>query len=154
MSDPIESLTIDLPDCAATEALATRIGRLLRPRDAILLEGSFGAGKTYFARSLLRGLTGDPGLEVPSPSYTLVQQYQTPAGEISHFDLWRLGDASALTELGWDDARDGIVLVEWPSRLGPWAPKDSLVIELVATGAESRRATITGWPGRLASLAA
>ena len=143
----------DLPDLAATEALAARVAALARPGDAILLDGPFGAGKTAFARGFLRAATGDPALEVPSPSFTLVQSYDTAGGRVHHFDLWRLDGPAALTELGWDDARADIVLVEWPSRLGELRPADALELRLSLLDGEARRAAITGWPGRIGALA-
>src|SRR3984885_14660287 len=115
---------IELPDLAATEALAASVAALARVGDAILLEGELGAGKTAFARAFLRAATGDPALEVPSPTFTLVQSYDTPLGTVQHFDLWRLEGRGGLTELGWDEARNGIVLVEWPDRLGPLRPAE------------------------------
>ena len=95
-----------------------RVAALARPGDAILLDGPLGAGKTAFARAFLRAATGDPRLEVPSPSFTLVQSYDTGLGPVHHFDLWRLGGPGGLAELGWDEACADIVLVEWPDRLG------------------------------------
>jgi tRNA threonylcarbamoyladenosine biosynthesis protein TsaE len=121
---------LELPDLAATEAYAARLAARLRPGHAVLLSGELGAGKTALARALLRALTGDPALEVPSPSYTLVQSYETPIGPVHHFDLWRLRDSAALIELGWDEARAEVVLVEWPDRLGPLTPPDALRLEL------------------------
>jgi tRNA threonylcarbamoyladenosine biosynthesis protein TsaE len=138
-----------LPSREATHALAARIAGLARPGDAILLEGPLGAGKSEFARAFLRAITADPALEVPSPTFTLVQTYETPQGPIHHFDLWRLAGPEALEELGWDDLLHDIVLVEWPDRLGPFIPSDSLRIRLAESGPESRDATITGWEPRL-----
>ena len=138
-----------LPSREATHALAARIAGLARPGDAILLEGPLGAGKSEFARAFLRAITADPALEVPSPTFTLVQTYETPQGPIHHFDLWRLAGPEALEELGWDDFLYDIVLVEWPDRLGPFIPSDSLRIRLAESGPESRDATITGWEPRL-----
>ena len=132
----------DLPDLDATAALAAELAARLRPGVALLLAGPLGAGKTALARAILRHLTGDPALEVPSPSYTLVQEYDTPMGPVSHFDLWRLSGPGALTELGWDDACRGIVLVEWPDRLGPLRPADALAVTLTVTGETTRRAEI------------
>jgi tRNA threonylcarbamoyladenosine biosynthesis protein TsaE len=143
-------MLIELSDLAATEALAARIAALVRPGDTILLEGDLGAGKTAFARALLRAASADPALEVPSPTFTLVQSYATSIGTVHHFDLWRLDGPRGLGELGWDEARDGIVLVEWPDRLGALRPVDALTVALQATGAESRRATLSGWTDRLA----
>jgi tRNA threonylcarbamoyladenosine biosynthesis protein TsaE len=145
-SDIIEQ---DLPDQAATEHLAAALARLLRPGDAILLEGPLGAGKSTLARALLRALTGDPALDVPSPTFTLVQAYDTPRGTVHHFDLWRLDGPGGLAELGWDDAREEIVLVEWPDRLGPSCPEGALTVTLEIAGEEARRARLSGWPDRL-----
>ena len=138
-----------LPDLAATERFADRLAALVSPGDAILLSGPLGAGKTAFARAFLRAACGDPGLDVPSPTFTLVQRYDSPAGPIHHFDLWRLDDASALEELDWDSARDGIVLVEWPERLGSLTPPDALILTLVPVDDDRRHAMLSGWHGRL-----
>src|SRR3569833_772391 len=113
MSAESPMLLRTLPDLAATHILARTIASLLRPGNAVLLEGPLGAGKTEFVRAFLRALTQDPALEVPSPTYTLVQEYETRLGPVAHFDLWRLAGAADLAELGWDEARQGIVLVEW-----------------------------------------
>ena len=138
-----------LPDLAATIALAARIAAIMQPGDAILLEGPLGAGKTEFTRALLRAATATPGLEVPSPTFTLVQSYDTPRGTVHHFDLWRLTGPAGLIELGWDDARDDIVLVEWPDRLGHLAPERALTILFVPGPNESRVAHVNGWLDRL-----
>ena len=140
---------IALENLAATEALAARCAALARPGDAILLEGPMGAGKSALARAFLRAATGNPALEVPSPTFTLVQPYDLPAGPAHHFDLWRLAGPDDLLELGWDEARAGIVLVEWPDRLGPLRPADALVVELIPGEGDQRHARLTGWEGRL-----
>lgn len=140
--------SIDLPDLSATEALAARLAAQLRPGDAILLDGPLGAGKTAFARALLRAATGHATLDVPSPSYTLVQTYETPLGPIHHFDLWRLDGPGAVVELGWDELTQDIVLVEWPERLGALRPEGALDIILSPTGEHSRIATLSGWENR------
>jgi tRNA threonylcarbamoyladenosine biosynthesis protein TsaE len=149
------SLTLLLPDEAATAALAARVARHARAGDAVLLEGPLGAGKSAFARAFLRAASSDPALEVPSPTFTLVQAYDLPAGPAFHFDLWRLDGPDGLRELGWEEAREGIVLVEWPDRLGDWRPGDALVIALAPGEAEEQRvATLSGWGARLKELAA
>ncbi|MFN6253869.1 MAG: tRNA (adenosine(37)-N6)-threonylcarbamoyltransferase complex ATPase subunit type 1 TsaE [Acetobacteraceae bacterium] len=146
-------IALDLPDLAATEALAARLAPMLRPGDAVLLDGPLGAGKSAFARALLRAATGDPALEVPSPTFTLVQSYDLPAGPAHHFDLYRLSGPEGLAELGWEEAREGIVLVEWPERLGPLAPPDALRIHLTPGAAEeARHVVLQGWDGRLEGL--
>ena len=148
-------LALTLPDLAATARLAARLAPLLRPGDALLLQGPLGAGKSAFARALLRHLAGDPALEVPSPSFTLVQSYELPDGtEAHHYDLYRLAGPDDLTELGWEEARRGIVIVEWPERLGTAWPAEALLLRLGPGAAEEERlATLSGPPGRLDRLA-
>jgi tRNA threonylcarbamoyladenosine biosynthesis protein TsaE len=143
-------MRLDLPDLSATEALAARLAAKARPGDALLLSGPLGAGKSAFARAFLRAWAGDAALEVPSPSFTLVQGYERADGAMAwHFDLYRLSGPNEVTELGWDEAREGIVLVEWPDRLGPLAPAEALRITLAQGGAEDARvAELEGWDAR------
>lgn len=149
-----ETLSLLLPDLAATEALAARAARLARPGDALLLEGPLGAGKSAFCRAFLRAAAGDPALEVPSPSFTLVQGYDLPGGAAHHFDLYRLAGPEELEELGWEEAREGIVLVEWPDRLGWLTPRDALRVTLRPDpDSEARHARLSGWEARLPALA-
>jgi tRNA threonylcarbamoyladenosine biosynthesis protein TsaE len=149
------TITLDLPDLAATHALAARLAALLRAGDAVLLEGPLGAGKSEFARAVLRAAAHDAALEVPSPTFTLVQSYDLPAGPAHHFDLYRLDGPAALAELGWEEALEGIVLVEWPDRLGALAPPDALHVALAPLADDqARRARLSGWDARLDALAA
>jgi tRNA threonylcarbamoyladenosine biosynthesis protein TsaE len=133
---PDQHLT--LPNEAATEALAASLAAKARPGDVLLLSGPLGAGKTSFARAFIRARAGDQKIEIPSPTFTLLQTYDTPAGPIAHYDLWRLTDHRAMEELGWDEAQNGIVLAEWPDRLGPLTPPDALhiTISLIPEGRE------------------
>ena len=147
MTQPTEAAP--LVSLAATEALAARLAARARPGDAILLEGPLGAGKTAFARAFLRAAAGDPGLDVPSPSFTLMQSYATKLGPVHHFDLWRLDGPAALPELGFEDALADIVLVEWPDRLGPFRPAGALTLRLVPIDETTRAVTLIGWDGRL-----
>ena len=135
-----------LDNLDATNALGARLAAVLRPGDVVLLSGPYGAGKTALARALLRSLVGDPMLDVPSPSYTLVQSYVTTIGLVHHFDLWRLDSPAAVAEIGWDEAREGVVIAEWPERLGSLRPPGALDIVLALDGEERRRATLSGWP--------
>ena len=144
---------IELPSLAATEALAAAVAALARTGDVILLEGPLGAGKSTFARAFLRAASDDRALEVPSPTFTLVQSYDTRIGTVNHFDLWRLNRPDGIAELGWQETRDGITLVEWPDRLGPLRPDDALSVTLDINGEETRRALMSGWPDRLARIA-
>jgi tRNA threonylcarbamoyladenosine biosynthesis protein TsaE len=143
-------MRIRLDDLAATEALGARLAALLRPGDAILLAGPLGAGKSALARALLRAASGDPVLEVPSPTFTLVQSYPLPSGVVAHhFDLYRIDGPAGLAELGWEEAREGVVLVEWPDRLGPLAPAEALCVTLRPLDGDAREAELAGWEGRL-----
>ncbi len=140
--------TLHLPDEAATIALAQRLAGCARTGHALLLAGPLGAGKTSFARAFIRALADDPALEVPSPTFTLLQSYDTRQGTVFHYDLWRLTGPAALHELDWDAAQAGIVLVEWPERLGPLAPPAALWLSLspTATGREiTLRSTEEKW---------
>ena len=126
-------------DEAATAALGRRLAAVARPGDVLLLAGPLGAGKTAFARGFIRALCGDPALEIPSPSFTLVQTYEAAAGLIWHYDLWRVAGPAALAELAWEEALAGIVLVEWPDRLGGLAPAAlEIAISLIPGGREIR----------------
>jgi tRNA threonylcarbamoyladenosine biosynthesis protein TsaE len=143
---------IELPSLAATEALAGAVARLAHPGDAILLEGQLGVGKSAFARAFLRTASNDPALEVPSPTFTLLNSYDTRIGMVHHFDLWRVERIEELEELGWDEAQDGIMLIEWPNRLQGWQPVDALTLALHPVGIDTRQAVLSGWPGRLGRI--
>jgi tRNA threonylcarbamoyladenosine biosynthesis protein TsaE len=137
-------MRILLRDESETERLGERLAGIARPGDVFLLEGPLGAGKSSLARAFIRALMGDARLPVPSPSFTLVQGYETPGGVmIWHYDLWRLDGPAALPELGWDEAQAGIVLVEWPERLGALAPPEAWRVRLSLAGA-GREARISG----------
>lgn len=133
-----------LPDEAATDRLGAALAAQLRPSDVVALEGDLGAGKTTLARAILRAASGFPALIVPSPTFTLVEVYDTPRGVFWHFDLYRLEAPEQVFELGWEEARaGGIALVEWADRLGPLLPRERLTVTLSVEG-EGRRATIEG----------
>jgi len=110
---------------------AAAFAATLKPRDIILLNGNLGMGKSVFSRAVIRAITHNPELDVPSPTFTLAQTYDTPLGDIWHFDLYRLKDPEELYEIGWEDAlSSGIVLVEWPDRLDYLTPKKSITVTL------------------------
>ena len=109
----------------------------------LALSGDLGAGKTTLARALIRAMAGDPALEVPSPTFTLVQSYEGRV-PIHHFDLYRLTSPEELDELGLDEAlSDGAALIEWPERAGEALPKNAIRIELTHRD-EGRLAAIAG----------
>lgn len=115
-----------LPTPDATDRFAARLGARLGAGDVLLLSGGIGAGKTHFARALIRSLLAIPE-DIPSPTFTLVQVYDGPGFEIWHSDLYRLGHPDEVAELGLTQAFDGaLCLVEWPDRLGDLAPRDAL----------------------------
>ena len=150
-------LVIDLPDEAATEALADRIAAMARLGDVIALKGELGTGKTTLARAFIRAY-GNPD-EVPSPTFTLVQVYDAGPTAVWHFDLYRLRDAEDAWELGIEDAfASGIALIEWPERLGTLLPERRLEIRLsYGDNPGARRALLDpgrGWQARLALFAA
>ena len=103
--------------------------------------GPSGVGKSTLARALIRTACGDPALDVPSPSYTLVQSFRAPGVVLHHFDLWRLSGPDCLAELGWDEARQDVVIVEWPDRLAYLRPDDALELELAIAESDTRRLT-------------
>lgn len=114
-----------------TVAVAQKLAGTLANGDLLCLYGPLGAGKTVFARAVIRALANNPNLEVPSPTFTLLQTYDAPIGPVSHFDLYRLADPEDIYELGWEEAlAAGIVIVEWPERLGPLLPARHLDIRL------------------------
>jgi tRNA threonylcarbamoyladenosine biosynthesis protein TsaE len=141
---PVPTFSHFLPDEAATERLGASLARRLRPRDVVALQGGLGVGKTTLARAILRAASGDPGLIVPSPTFTLAEVYDTPRGVFWHFDLYRLETPEQVFELGWEEARaDGVALVEWAERLGTLLPAERLSVTLSIEG-DGRRADLQG----------
>ncbi len=137
-------LIIDLATPDETASLARAIASALRPGDVILMEGGIGAGKTHFARALIQSLLPEPE-DVPSPTFTLVQVYDTPDTEIWHTDLYRLTGPDEAVELGLEDAFEtAICLVEWPDRLAELVPDNALTLSFEVTGDEERR-VICSW---------
>src|SRR6201993_3613471 len=123
------SFTAALADEQATRRLMVDIACAIEPGDLITLSGDLGAGKTTFARALIRYLAGDETIEVPSPTFTLIQTYDLPRFTLVHADLYRLSGAAELAELGFDDLPDGtVVMMEWPDRAAGFLPPDRLDI--------------------------
>ena len=132
-----------------TEALGAELARSLRRGDVIAYLGDLGAGKTAFTRGLARGL-GCTG-RVTSPTFTIVNEYE---GEIPlfHFDMYRLGDADELFDIGWEDylARGGVCAVEWSERITEEIPADAIIITICRCPEHDdwRRITVKGAEGR------
>jgi N-acetylmuramate 1-kinase len=146
MSDTPE-LSFPLPTEQDTARLGEWLARLVSAGDTLLLEGPIGAGKTHLARALIRARVGRDE-DVPSPSFTLVQTYETAQGDIWHADLYRLTHPDEVMELGLEQAFEtSVCLVEWPDRLGPSTPRDALHIRLIPKD-EGRDVFIRG-PERL-----
>jgi tRNA threonylcarbamoyl adenosine modification protein YjeE len=153
--DPVWPM--DLASERDTAALARLVARLVEPGMLVTLSGDLGSGKTTFARALIRDVVGDETLEAPSPSFTLMQVYDTPRFPIVHADLYRIADAAELAELGWDEAGEGaLLLVEWAERAGDALPPDRLEVALALApdlGDTWRRAALIGY-GRYGDLVA
>jgi len=148
---------MDLPSEAATISIARRLAAVARAGDVIALNGDLGAGKTCFARGFIAALTGQAE-EAPSPTFTLVQTYDSARGTIWHFDLYRLERAADALELGLEDAlAEGISLIEWPARIAGLLPNERLDVTLsFQRDRDSARhlhlAGRGGWAARLRSV--
>jgi len=138
----------------ATERLAAAVAAVAQPGDVIGLSGPLGVGKSTFARGFVQALT-TPDEDVPSPTFTLVQTYDTARGPLWHCDLYRLDRPEDAAELGLEEAfAEAICLIEWPERLGPGLPAGRLMVTLAANG-DDRAITLDGgadWTVRLAGL--
>jgi tRNA threonylcarbamoyl adenosine modification protein YjeE len=162
-SSPAARTTWDivLPDETATDRLAMDIAISLRPGDLITLSGDLGAGKTTLARGIIRALASDARLEVPSPTFTLLQLYELPRFPVVHADLYRVKTLAELSELGWEEAAEGAaVMVEWPERAAAFIQADRLDVSLSVNAdlpLNARQIHLTGfgdWAERLARFRA
>ena len=127
-------MIFNLIDPEMTARLGAAVAAILNPGEAVCLTGPLGAGKSTLARALIRALTR-PDEDVPSPTFTLVQFYDTPRFRLAHFDLYRLERAEEAFEIGLDEAlEDGAAVIEWSDRLGGRLPPDRLDIELAIKG--------------------
>jgi len=141
---------LHLADDVATAELGRRLADALRPGDLALLQGDLGAGKTALARSIIRTLMGDAELDVPSPSFALVQPYEGNGQSVLHADLYRLASEREIDELGLFDRPEAIVLIEWPERAPGLAARADLTVRLsLPTTGEGRLAEVQFTDGRV-----
>lgn len=123
-----------------TIELAQKTALRVAPPVVLALHGDLGAGKSVFARAMIRTLTGNHDEDVPSPTFTLVQTYDAPDTIIRHFDLYRLEKPEDVLPLDWDEAMfDGIAIIEWPEKAGAFLPDDRIDIELNIISAQERK---------------
>lgn len=127
-----------------TIEFAQNTAKNARNGDIFCLNGDLGAGKSVFSRAFIRFLLKNDNFEVPSPTFTLVQHYETPNYPIYHFDLYRLCSAEEIYEIGWEDAlKNGICLVEWPERLEALLPQKRIDIHIEPCENDPDKRTIT-----------
>lgn len=144
-------MRVELADLAATGLFAEDVSLALKPGDCLCLSGDLGAGKSTFARALIRAMADDPELEAPSPTFTLVQSYDLRL-PVAHMDLYRIGSPEELDELGLDDAlAEGVALIEWPEKALDLLPNDRVMLRFEGTG-ESRTVCISAPQAFLARL--
>src|SRR5881394_2018830 len=140
---------VSLANEQATQRLMLDIAAALEPGDLVTLSGDLGAGKTTFARAMIRYLADNPDIPVPSPTFTLMQTYDLPRFPLVHADLYRLEGPGELAELGFDDLpKDAVVLLEWPDRAAGFLPPDRLDVAFTLepkVGPEHRKVRITGY---------
>ena len=136
--------TRHLKNDSETAEFARQIATLVGAGDILLLDGPVGAGKTAFSRALIQSLLPVPE-DVPSPTFTLVQTYDTPDFEIWHCDLYRLTSPDEVFELGLDDAfTQALCLIEWPDRLDGTVPKDATTLSFDYADVDSRTVRVSG----------
>ena len=148
-----ESLTLDLPDLAATEAFGRALGSILFPGAVVALVGPLGAGKTHLTRAVAEGLGIADSRAVSSPTFVLIQEYRARL-PVYHFDAYRLRGEGEFFDLGAHEylEGDGVCLIEWADRVSGCLPPEHLRIELTVTGETSRRATVTASGERYEAL--
>jgi tRNA threonylcarbamoyladenosine biosynthesis protein TsaE len=146
--------SVEVQSEADTAALGREIANQLAAGDTVTLSGPLGSGKTVLARGVVRKFLSRE--EVPSPTFTLVQTYETQNFTIAHVDLYRVKAESELRELGLDEVLErGVLLIEWPDRMGSQLPADRLDLMFEAADGETRLLKLVGrgsWASRVKAL--
>ncbi|MBR7653254.1 tRNA (adenosine(37)-N6)-threonylcarbamoyltransferase complex ATPase subunit type 1 TsaE [Brucella oryzae] len=144
MSASQSSISYFLPDEAATQRFGEDFALALQKGDLVTLSGDLGAGKSSLARAIIRAIADDEGLDVPSPTFTLVQSYETLRIPVAHADLYRISHGEELDELGLPEfLEDGVVLAEWPEQGEGFLPEPSFAVTLNHEGG-GRRIAVSG----------
>src|SRR5258706_2179417 len=151
-SDPAGSMLV-LPNEEATRRLAADVANMLEPGDFIALSGDLGAGKTTFVRAMITHLASDAAIEVPSPTFTLVQHYDLPRFRVVHADLYRVAGADDPADLGLNETADSVVMMEWPDRAGGALPQDRIDIAFTLAPQDGIEHRIVHMEGRGAATA-
>lgn len=136
-------MTFDSTSLADTARFARDFAATLRPGDCVALDGELGAGKTTFVRAVVEALGGD-GSHVSSPTFVLLHVYKTPRFDVFHLDAYRVHGSDDFAAIGFDELleQNGIVFVEWPSRVSGALPPDARRIRIEHTGESTRRFTV------------
>ncbi len=133
--------TLETHNEQETKDFAVSCAKEAKPNDIFLLEGDLGVGKSVFARAFIQYLAQEE-IDVPSPTFTLLQTYDLPHTELWHFDLYRLKQAEEIYELGWEDCvGENLLLIEWPQKLESLRPRHFKEIIIEAIGPQSRKIT-------------
>ncbi len=140
---PTTSITVGCPSEERTAALGTALGGILEPGDVVALWGELGAGKTFLAGAIARGLGVPPSTPITSPTFTLINEYDGRI-HLYHLDLYRLGDPDEIETLPWREVLHGagVAVIEWPERLGPYIPAERWDVAIEVVGDLERRITI------------
>ena len=143
-------MTIDLPDLAAMDSLGRRIAQVLARGDVVALTGDLGAGKTTLARAIIAAL-GHEG-EVPSPTFTIIETYDSLDPPLAHADFYRLDHPAEVEEIGLEDYHtDAALIAEWPERAGGFAHEPACLSIRLEKWGEGRQAIVepgAAWQSR------
>jgi len=122
-----------------TSVIAQNMANALEKNDIVFLSGPLGAGKSVMARGIIRAISRNPNEDIPSPTFTLVQQYETNKGLLWHYDLYRLEAPEEIYETGWEDIiGEDLILIEWAEKLGNLKPQSYISIKIIPEPDQTR----------------